>query len=529
MSVLLDRHAFNRRRLLKTFGAAAMTAMSIPLVTGQAFAQAVFAQYPFQLGVASGDPWPDGFVLWTRLAPEPFEIGYGMPTAPVEVGWEVAADRGFKTVVAKGAAVAMPELGHAVHVEVAGLEPGRDYWYRFTAGKERSLVGRARTAPAAGAAVDRVRFAVAGCQNYEQGYYTAHRRLADDNPDFVFCYGDYIYEGRGNRVWNGPKGPVENVRQHFGGEIYSLDDYRRRYAQYKMDADLQAAHAAAPWFVIWDDHETDNNWVSDLDQDGTDPKIFNLRRQAAAQAYYEHMPLRMSAFPVGTSVQIYRRATYGRLLELNLLDTRQFRTDQPCGDKFVACAELDRIDAEVMGLRQEKWLTEGLTASKATWNVLAQQVMMMDLDRDPGPGVLANPDSWAGYRVPRERLLRTLRDRKIANPVVLTGDEHQNFAGELQLDGAHPAARPIAPEFVVTSISSGGDGVDQTSDYAKIQAVNPQLKFNNSQRGYAICDVTPERWVTEFKVLDAITRRDGVLTTRRKLAVEAGDPRLVDA
>jgi len=353
--------------------------------------------------------------------------------------------------------------------------------------------------------------------------------MAQDAPDFVFHYGDYIYEGRGNRMWNSADGPRENARQHFGGEIYSLDDYRRRYAQYKMDADLQAAHAAAPWFVVWDDHETDNNWVSDIDQDGTDPKIFNLRRQAAAQAYYENMPLRASSFPAGTSIQIYRRAAWGKLLELNLLDTRQFRTDQPCGDKQVACATLDRPEAEVIGLKQEKWLVDGLTASKATWNVLAQQVMMMDLDRDPGPGVVVNPDSWAGYRTPRNRLLKQIRDRKIANTVVLTGDEHQNFAGELHLDGAHPEGRPIATEFVTTSITSGGDGVDQTDTFAKIQAANPQLKFNNSQRGYAICDVTDKRWVTEFKVLDAVTRRDGALTTRKKMAIEAGDPRLVEA
>lgn len=528
MSVL-DRYALSRRRLLTAFGASAVTALSIPLESGKALAQAVFRTYPFQLGVASGDPSPDGFVIWTRLAPEPFEIGYGMPMAPVAVDWEVSDAPGMKNIIAKGATIAPPELGHSVHVEVSGLQPGRDYWYRFTAGKERSITGRARTTPALGAALDRVRFAVAGCQNYEAGYYTAYRRLAEDNPDFVFCYGDYIYESRGNRTSNGANGPVENVRQHFGGEIYALDDYRRRYAQYKMDTDLQAAHAAAPWFVVWDDHETDNNWVGDTDQDGTDPKLFNLRRQAAVQAYYENMPLRASSFPVGTSLQIYRRAAYGQLLNLNLLDTRQFRTDQPCNDKRSWCDAITAPKAEVVGPVQEKWLMDGLTSSKATWNIIAQQVMMMDLDRDPGPGVVVNPDSWAGYRIPRGRLLQKIKDAKVGNVVVLTGDEHQNFAGDLYVDGVKHEGAPIASEFVITSISSGGDGSDQRDEFAKIQAANPILKFNNNQRGYAICDVTPKAFVTEFKVLDAITRRDGKLSTRAKWALEAGKPGIVQA
>lgn len=529
MSVL-DRYALSRRRLLNVFGASALTALAIPLESGKAFAQAVFRSYPFQLGVASGDPAPDGFVIWTRLAPEPFEIGYGMPMAPVAVDWEVADAANMRNIVAKGTTVAPPELGHSVHVEVGGLQPDRDYWYRFTAGKERSITGRARTAPALGAALDRVRFAVAGCQHYESGYYTAYRRLAEDNPDFVFCYGDYIYEGRGNRTSNGPNGPVENVRQHFGSEIYSLGDYRRRYAQYKLDTDLQAAHAAAPWFTVWDDHEIDNNWVGDRDQDGTDPKLFNLRRQAAAQAYYENMPLRASSFPVGTALQIYRRAAYGQLLNLNLLDTRQFRSDQPCGDKYAAaCAEIDAPKAEVIGQAQEGWLMDGLTASKATWNVLAQQVMMMDLQRDPEHAGTVNPDSWAGYRIPRRRLLSKIRDRKVGNVVVLTGDEHQNYAGDLYTDGARHEGAPIASEFVVTSITSGGDGVDQRADMVKVQAANPMLKFNNCQRGYAICDVTPQAFVTEFKVLDAVTRRDGKLSTRAKWALEAGKPGIVQA
>lgn len=530
MSKMIEtRYAMSRRRLLQAMGAAAASLVTTPFLCREALAQPIFRTYPFQLGVAAGDPAPDGFVIWTRLAPEPFEIGHGMPARPMEVNWEVAADRSFETVVRKGVAVARPELGHSVHVEVAGLEPARPYWYRFIAGTERSLVGRAKTAPLATADLARVRFGVAGCQNYEQGLFTAFRKLAAEQElDFVYHYGDYIYEGRANRIWNGPTGPIENVRQHVGDEIYSLDDYRRRYAQYKMDADLQAAHASAAWFTAWDDHKTDNNWVSAFDQDGTPPQTFNLRRQAAAQAYYENMPLRPLSFPIGPALQLYRRATYGNLLEMNLLDTRQYRSDQACGDVWnVPCGTLGRREAEVLGDAQEQWLLKGLSNSKARWNVLAQQIMVMDLDRDPGPGHTVNLDSWAGHDTPRDRLLRYIRDRKIGNAIVLTGDEHQNYAGELHLDGRNPEGRPIAAEFVATSISSGGNGMDQRPDMAAIQRVNPQLKFNNSQRGYVVCDVTPQRWQTEFRVLDRVTDRNAQMTTRATLAVEAGDPRIV--
>ncbi len=519
----------SRRHLLRCFGASAVAAFALPLAR-PALADPVFSTYPFQLGVASGDPAPDGFVLWTRLAPDPFAIGHGMPSQAVEVQWEVAEDAGFRNVAQKGVALARPELGHAVHVEVAGLKPGRPYHYRFIAGRERSLSGRAMTTPALGARLDRVRFAVAGCQNFEQGYFTAHRHLAEQAPDFVFCYGDYIYEGRGNRLRNGPNGPSETVRQHFGGEIYSIEDYRRRYAQYKMDPDLQAAHAAAPWFVTWDDHEIDNNWVDAQDQDGTPPGLFALRRQMAMQAYYEHMPLRASALPVGPAMQLYRQARYGDLLDLNLLDTRQYRTDQPCGDRWGdGCTDIKRADAEVLGRTQHGWLMNKLSGSKAQWQALAQQVMVMDLDRDPGAGVSENLDSWAGYRIPRERLLAGIRDQRMRNVVVLTGDEHQNYAGELHLDGKRPTAQPVATEFVATSISSGGDGQDQRPATTAIQGVNPQLKFHNDQRGFLICDVTRERWLTDYQVLDRVSERDVAARSRIKLAVEAGSTRLVQA
>lgn len=516
----------SRRGLLLTVAAGGAT-----LVAGrQAMAQMVFEDNPFQLGVASGDPLPDGFVIWTRLAPRPLEPDHGMPSQPVAVSWEVATEQGFgDSVVQKGDAVARPELGHAVHVEVGGLQPGRPYFYRFTAGRERSGTGRARTTPVVGTALAGVKFGIVGCQAYEAGHYTAHRKIAGEDLDFIYCYGDYIYEGRGNRT-SGGMNPRENARSHIGGEVYTVTDYRQRYAQYKMDTDLQASHASAAWFTVWDDHEIDNNWVSDLDQDGTDPQIFALRQAAAIQAYYEHMPLRKSSFPRGSAMQLYRRAQYGNLLDLNLLDTRQFRTDQPCEDRFNSgCDGINDRTAQVLGEAQEAWLLSNLDRSEATWKVLAQQIMVMDLDRNPGEGYGVNTDSWAGYRVPRERLLRHIRDRRIANTVVLTGDEHQNYAGELYLDGRNPEGPPIATEFVATSISSGGDGQDQRPDQAAFLSANPQLKFRNSQRGYVVCDVTPERWQTEFKVLDQIQDRDGVLTTRETLAIEAGDPKLVKA
>jgi alkaline phosphatase D len=527
MTHLFRPDGASRRQMLQMFSMAGLL-VALPLAGSSALAQPTFKTSPFQLGVAAGDPLPDGFVIWTRLAPEPLAFGSGMPHRNVEVDWQVASDERFTTVVRSGKAMARPELGHSVHVEVAGLEPGRVYWYRFTVGGERSPVGRAKTTPPLGAALARVRLGVAGCQNYEAGFYTAYRKMAAEDLDFIYCYGDYIYEGRGARTRNGAFGVEENSRVHFGDEPYSLDDYRLRYAQYKMDVDLQAAHQSAAWFVVWDDHETDNNWAGRDDQDDTPQEIFALRRQAAAQAYYENMPLRRSAFPSGTAIQIYRAASYGQLLNLNLLDTRQFRTHQPCTRPGEPCV-LDAADGQMMGTVQEKWLFDRLDASKAQWNVIAQQVMMMDLDRDPGPAYRANEDSWGGYRAPRARLLSHIRDHKVGNVIVLTGDEHVNYAGELHIDGRNPGASPAGIEFVGTSITSNGDGMDQTQKSKDMLAANPTLNFINNQRGYLVCDVTPQRWQAEFKVLDKVSERGGVLTTRTKLAVESGISKIVAA
>jgi len=508
---------------------AAATAFAAPAILR---AQTLWRHYPFSLGIASGDPAPDGFVIWTRLAPDPLEPHGGMGMGAMPVKWEVASDDRFQSIVAQGEAQARPELGHSVHVEVAGLQPDRPYWYRFEAGGERTLRGRARTLPLAGSAPETLRFGVAGCQNYEDGLYTAYRHLAREELAFVYHYGDYIYEYRGDPLrpqwWTGDV--FVPVRQHVGQLLYSLDDYRRRYAQYKMDADLQRAHLAHSFFVTFDDHEVDNNWVADIDSRDTPAEIFRLRRAAALQAWYEHMPVRRRSLPSGSSVQAYRSARFGSLAELNFLDTRQYRSNQPCGDGFKpVCDEVRARDAHVLGAEQEAWLTRNLTRRETRWNCLAQQVMMMALDRrtrdEPEP--IRNMDTWAAHEVPRARLFNRMRG--LGNVVVLTGDEHQNFAGILHDPGSGSGAgrdTPVAVEFVSTSISSGGDGSDVRPGSDRILANNPQLKFINDQRGYLTCDVSPDEWRTNFMVMDRVSTPGGAISKRATIAVARGTPEL---
>ena len=353
-----------RRHFLVTGSAALFAAPAIIRAQGK------WRANPFSLGIASGDPASDGFVIWTRLAPDPSEPHGGMAVEAMPVAWEVAGDEAFGTIVAKGEALARPELAHSVHVEVAGLQPDRPYFYRFTAAGERSGVGRARTLPPVSAAPRHLRFGVAGCQDYQSGYYTAYRYLAAEDLAFVFHYGDYIYE-------YGPDSPA--VRKHSSDLIMSLDDYRRRYAQYKADADLQSAHAAHPFFMTFDDHEVRNDWAGDFDDDDqAPPEVFRLHRQAAFQAWYEHMPVRRGQMPNGAALQLYRSARFGDLARLDFLDTRQFRTNQPCGDGYrVACPEVTSPKAHMISAEEEAWLARNLRRGATRWNVVAQQVMMM--------------------------------------------------------------------------------------------------------------------------------------------------------
>jgi alkaline phosphatase D len=520
----------SRRTLLRGLGAAALLTATGGLFRGGLWASPVFAADPFSLGIAAGDPAPDGFVIWTKIAPRPFERGGGMPRKAVEVDWAVAADERMRQVVQKGTATAHPELGHAVHVEVSGLEPGQDYFYQFTIGGERSRTGRARTLPPAGAPAAQLRFGVAGCQRYEDGYFTAYRQLAAERFDFVFHYGDYIYEYRIVRPGERPA-PVIRVMPGEPDEIYTLDDYRHRYAIYKTDPDLQAAHASAPFVMSYDDHEVDNNWAGDVSAENTRPELFLLRRAAAFQAWYEHMPVRRALMPRGPDILAYRRIAAGDLVSLNVLDTRLFRSDQPCGDGIKAgCREALDPNRTMLGDTQERWLYDGFRNARAHWTVLGQQVIVMRNDRDPDPNVFApSMDKWDGAVAARDRLFAAVEDAKLANLVVLTGDIHNNWAGELKKDFDDPRSATLGVEFVATSISSGGDGFDTNDSFKALLAQNPHIKFFNNQRGYVRHVVTSDRWQADFRVLDKVSVGDGHVSTRKSLVVEHGQNGLADA
>ena len=489
-----------------------------------------FVDFPFQLGVAAGDPDAAGFVIWTRLAPRPLEPGSGLARRAIPVRYEVAETATFATLVAEGEALARPELGHSVHVTLTALLPGRQYFYRFTAGGERSAVGRARTLPAAGAAPARVRLGVAGCQDYQSGLYTAWRHLAREDADAIFFYGDYMYEG-GPRAsafsWESGE-TVATVRQHNGAEVFSLDDYRRRYTQIRSDLDLQAGHASAAFLCSFDDHEIVNNWVSDHPPGDVPPDVFRLRRAGAMQAWYEFMPVRLDAFPRDGVTGPWRQYRFGGLLDARMLNTRNHRSNQPCDDRFASmCDAVRDPKAQVLGQAQEDWLVKGLTGQPATWNALLQQIMVMDLDRARADTRTINPDSWAGYAAPRDRLLKRLE--RTQNLIVLTGDEHQHFAGEVRLTGAAPDSRPAAIEFVTTSISSGSDGPGERREHAKLRERNPGLKYVRDERGYALMTVTPDAWTADLKVVDTVRSGGGKLSTAATFRVPAGAAQLEKA
>ncbi len=478
---------------------------------------------PFALGVASGQPRPDGVVLWTRLAPD-FE---SLPEAPADpalvVGYEIFSDEALRQRVQRGQVRTGAARAHSVHVQVRGLRPDRYYWYRFTCGDAVSPVGRTRTAPAPDAAVSHLRLALASCQHYEQGYYVAHREIARQDLDLVLFLGDYIYEGT-----NPDHKVAPGVREHPQEVPRTLDGYRRRHALYKRDPDLRAAHAAHPWLMTWDDHDVVNDYAGDQDARGTDPAVFLRRRAAAYQAYFEHMPLRLGPEPAGgASMRIYDRMVWGQLAELWTLDCRQYRSPQACPDPLrgggrmvLGCDALTDTRRTMLGEAQERWLGESLSASRRAWKIVAQATQISSTGIDSPLGRTTYTDAWDGYPAARARLLRTVADARLADVVTLGGDVHMNVAAQLRLQPNDERSPVLASEFVTTSISSRGmsDAVLE-----RIRAGNADIVHARAdERGYTRVEVTAQGVSAEFRTTPYPATADAALGTQARFAVARG-------
>jgi alkaline phosphatase D len=540
----------NRRRLLALGGsAAALTAaVSLPGSPTRLFAQdamgtpipspeatpfgtpvaaaPTFNATPFSLGVASGDPVSTGVVLWTRLAVTPRDGG-GMENVPYEVRWELASDDAFTQIVQTGTAIASPVLAHSVHVDVTGLQPSTEYYYRFKVGNEESPIGRTRTAPALDAQVDQLRFAFTSCAHYEHGYFNAYRHIAEGNYEMVFNLGDYIYEmGPGDyAVYSSGESP----RRFTGDDLLDLSLYRNRHALYKTDPDLQAAHAAAPWIVTWDDHETENDYAALVREDPKPQVGFEDIVASAYQAYYEHMPLRASSMPLGPSMQLYRRLPWGQLAEFQVLDTRQYRSDQPGGEGATvrSPASLDP-NTTMLGPDQERWLLQNLDASQATWNVLAQQVQMAEIEQgtgEAGAPELYWQDSWPGYPAARTRILSHVMSRGIPNFTVMSGDIHSHWASDLKADWEDPASQTIGTEFITTSISAGG--AEQVDDFFReyLDGRNEHVKFFDGRHGgYVGVTLTPQTWTADYYQVEDMRNPESGVQLIKTLTTESGNP-----
>jgi alkaline phosphatase D len=511
------------RRQLLTRAAASGAALTLGGLIPSPRAMATFGRlggYPFVSGVASGDPGPDRIVLWTRLALDP--LGERpLPDRRIPVAWEVAEDERLHRVRRAGLAFSDPARDHTIHVDLDGLRPGREYWYRFYAGGEASPVGRTRTAPAFGRGPEALRFCFVSCSQFEHGYFTAYKRIVEDDPAFLIHVGDYIYE-YGTEVYKAPGG---NVRHHVGGETTTLADYRRRYGQYHTDADLLEARRLIPFIATPDDHEAEDNYagvISEQDAEpDQDPAVFRVRRTAAYRAYAEWMPLRDAQIRRDGGLRLFRELPMGDLCDVVVADTRQFRTDQPCDDRFgTSCPGMTDPAQTLPGLAQERWLVDRFARSRARWNVLAQQVQMAQEDFVEGPGEGYNTDSWDGYKESRRRVLSGIARSRARNPVVLTGDVHQHYAADLKVDFADPQAPIVAAELVGTSITSGGDGNDDVRSGALRE--NPWIKYNANRRGYVRIDLGRAELRADMQILPYVSRPDAPSSTGASFVLEDG-------
>jgi alkaline phosphatase D len=464
---------------------------------------------PFTLGVASGDPLPDSVILWTRLAPTPLAPGGGMPSEPFPVEWELAADEAFADILASGTVDADPAFAHALHIDAGGLAPDTWYWYRFRAGDYTSPVGRTRTTPAFDAQPERLRFATACCQDYSDGYPTPYLHMVEEDVDLVIFLGDYIYE-------NAATGPV---RSHGADhEPRTVDEYRVRHALYKTQPELQAMHARCPWIALWDDHEVDNDYATDLPEQ-PDPEFLE-RRAAAYRAYYEHTPLRLPP-PAGPDYQTYHAFLWGDLAEFWLVDTRQYRDDQNCGgEPGSGCEGWADYDGTVLGDEQEAWLQQHMRDSAAIWKVLTNQIVFSTVSFG---GLFVNFDQWDGYPLARQRLLDFLAAEALDNVVILSGDLHIGGVGDIGAIATDDDSPVVAAEIVTTSISS--PSVDDASEIGPLVEGLARIRyFNAVSRGYVMHELGREQWKIQCFVVDTVETPTSGGKVEAELYIDVGVP-----
>ena len=515
----------SRRTILTGMSAMAGLAAAAPALAKIPAAPGWTAN-PFSLGVAAGAPSADGFVLWTMLAPNPMQDANGMHGPSRAIGYEIATDDNMNRIVQRGTAIADAAYGYSVHKEIRGLKPGRPYWYRFTSGAADSTIGRAMTLPPRG--TNALKFAYFSCSHYEYGYFSAYRHAAEEHPDFGVFLGDYIYEYADTN----PK--RVKVRTHSGGkECETLDEYRARYAQYRLDPNLQFLHATTPSLVTWDDHEVQNDYADKWGEDFQDPSAFLKRRTAAYRAFYEFMPVKpVFSAPHGPNMRLYDRYDFGDLLRIDLIDGRQYRSREACYDNQklknlkggghletpASCPELMDPSRSMIGLTQEKWLFDGLATSRAKWNVIANDVLMARLRQGPDKGYWT--DDWDGYPASRRRLLDHIAAAKPSNPVAITGDIHSFWANDLKTDFDDPNSPTVASELVGTSITSYGPSYEVFKGFLPD---NPHVKFFDSRpRGYVSVDLTRDAMTARFQTVSDITDPNATKATLASFVVEDG-------
>jgi alkaline phosphatase D len=477
------------------------------------------ADTPFNLGIASGDPTAHGIVLWTRICPggNPFEF----PEQTVKVSWLLAEDPHLTRNVRSGSLLASADSSHCVHVELEGLEPGKDYYYQFEALGQRSRLGRTRTLPPAGMPIESLKIALTSCQEYSTGYFNAYADVVAKSPDFILHSGDYIYESGAGDFRNYPF-----------EEAFSLTDYRVLYALYRQDPYLRQAHEKLPWIILWDDHEVVNDWG----QDHFVPSPYNLvpapidfhtRKAAAIKAFFEHMPIRQSRRQATNAPNLYQRLTIGDLVELNVLDVRSYRDGPVCdtagSGRFSPCDMVNDTDRQYLGNAQEAWLLSGFGSSHCRWNVLAQTTVMTPFDLSPGSEIAYETDGWDNYPQARNRLLQAWRQKRITNVVSLGGNIHAFYAGVLAAEHGQ-CSIPIGTEIVTTSISASGGGQARYRSINDTRQENPCMEFfDNRQRGYALVEFDQRQVRTQFRVANSIQTEEAMFSTLFEFLIESGN------